>query len=224
MQFKDWVTKLEREQKKLSEGTLSNVTETICLAHEVITLSLSADRLRAEIGGRAYPLKNLRVYYTQNKEEFWSLLSVIKDKVKKTTEATDALLDIMTDTMTPELVLARMSGESVGDSSKQILESKASKFLKEMGELIDSKIGSTEFNAFDFDLGLIKGTEVSIGVAGSRARFIFGGSSNSHGSVTLSSHLDEILNLVLYADLIRSKVTVFMDKLVEATEAGKINL
>ena len=141
MRFNEWLSKLDIQQKKV-ENSLGKVSETILINEHSVTIHLGKE-YEAVIDGSSYRPKELRFLYTNNKEEFANLLEVLTHWVTEIAEATDFILEALTEEAVPGAVLARMTGAKEDTSSQQLLSRMCEKKLKELWDLFHKQVPDT---------------------------------------------------------------------------------
>ena len=100
---------------------------------------------RATIDKVEYQIRNLRSFYTHNKEEFNNLLDSITEQAKAIVEVTNTILESVTADSIPELVMDRMEGKHEAPDSPEMIRGLVTKRLGELWDIFDRKYVTEQF-------------------------------------------------------------------------------
>lgn len=168
MRFSEWLDKMDKQQKKLNDLALSEVSETISVENKVISITLGKSKYETLVDNSQIALRFLRPLYTNNKEEFDAMLEAITNSVDKVTQATEVILTAMSEEAIPGAVIARMKGEKTSGEPADLVESMTEKLLNELLYKCRDELGlysedkATVFNSFEVTLGSIGGLTLSM--------------------------------------------------------------
>ena len=154
MRFSEWLDKLNKQQARLNDLALSEVSEVISIDNHTIAITLGKKKYDAEIDGTNTGPRFLRPLYTNNKEEFDSMLESITQSTQAVVEATEVILTAVSDKAIPNAVIARMKGEQTSGEPADLVESMVEKKLTKLSE----EVGEAPYGVFDnfsVDLGNI---------------------------------------------------------------------
>ena len=149
LRFSEWLKKLEEQHRKVSRLSLVDITETVTASNKVISITLGKELL-VEVNGETTGSRFLRALYTNNKDEFTSLLESLTKRADEVSEAIDNLLEVITEEAIPEVVVARMKGEKVSGDPVEILESMCKKRFEQLRSILEKGTG----NFASYQIGL----------------------------------------------------------------------
>jgi len=134
MKFKDWLSQLEDQERKLEQIALMDIQESISVDGSLITVTLGKESFHATIDGKDFSPRQLRPFYTHHKEEFNGLLESLTEQADNVVQASSTILSAFTDRIVPGEVIARMEGEEAAGGpvsmAKKMCEPKLVELLK----------------------------------------------------------------------------------------------
>ena len=153
MRFSEWLDKLNKQQARLNDLALSEVSEVISVDNHTIAITLGKNKYDAEIDGRNSGARFLRSLYTNHKEEFDDMLDSITQGTQAVVEATEVILTAVSDKAIPNAVIARMKGEQTSGEPADLVESMVEKKLTKLSEEVGEAAPYGVFDNFFARLG-----------------------------------------------------------------------
>ena len=153
MRFSEWLDKLNKQQARLNDLALSEVSEVISIDNSTIAITLGKHKYDTEIDGNSAAPRFLRSLYTNHKEEFDDMLESITFSTQAVVEATEAILTAVSDKAIPNAVIARMKGEQTSGEPADLVESMVEKKLTKLFEEIVKLAPYGGFLNFAVNLG-----------------------------------------------------------------------
>lgn len=143
--YSEWMDALNKQNARIKDVTLSDVTETLSLNRALITVTIGKGKTEplVQVDGNVVAINFLRSLYTHNKEEFNDFLETITHQVDEVVEATETLMAFVSEDAVPEAVLERMMGDKTSGDPTELVKKMTEKKLMELRDFL---------RGFDFSL------------------------------------------------------------------------
>ena len=211
MRFSEWLDKLNKQQARLNDLALSEVSEVISIDNHTIAITLGKGKYETEIDGRDSGARFLRSLYTNHKEEFDDMLESITHSTQAVVEATEVILTVVSDKAIPEAVIARMKGEQISGEPADLVESMVEKKLTKLSEEVAKAYPYGVLDAFNASLGEIAGKVLALRY-GAQLRIVWGRISVT-GEQTTVPDAEEAMYFLANYDFIRERVLRFIEQI-----------
>ena len=213
MRFSEWSEKVKKQQYRLKDIALSDVSESISVNGKTITVTIGKDKCEALINGTSYWLKELRSLYTNHKEEFDAVLESITQSTEQVATATEIILATISDEAVPQAVLARMKGEQVSGEPADLIEEMTKKKLQNLYESISELLPLSRFTSFEAELPPIANGDLLLEIMQNEVYKIGWGNIVIGRRSTISiSNMQEAMYFVANFDLIKEAFLQFVRK------------
>lgn len=151
---------------------LVNIKEVLSVGGQHFVLSMGKDS-KVEQDDHDIDPKYMRQYFTDNKDEFYDVLEILRTRVTEQREFAINVCNALTEQAVPEVVMARMRGEDVSGDAFEMLKLGTRKKLDELAKI--AKETKTPFEDF----------EIKIPVAGQELKWDFSGELLSWGEIEI---------------------------------------
>ena len=219
MRFSEWLDKLNKQQARLNDLALSEVSETIAANGQIISVTIGKGKYDATVDGSDCAARFLRPLYTNNKEEFDAMLESITQSTNQVVEATEVILTTISDEAIPQAVINRMKGEKTSGEPADLVESMAEKRLKELLGCVYEKLKTFEkvpatlFNQFQVYLAPIADKPLMVDYSGLALHIGWGRTSiHSRSGVTIPD-VEEAMYFLANYDLIKERILRFIEQI-----------
>ena len=204
MKFKEWLDKMDAQQKRLAEaGLFAEIEEAIPCEGNSIPIHM--DTKESESG--KYDLRYLRSDFPKHREEFESCLERVTLRVDSVVENSSNMLRALVDNQTPGLVMARMKGEAEDSDPKEVFKKMVGEKAKELWRPL---------RKFPECIDEIK---IHLQVAGETLKIDKGSNAYTWGNIQVwrGSRSKDGLNVTMYTDL--TKCLFFITNIAEIRQA-----
>ena len=220
IRFTEWIDKLNKQQARLNDLALSEVSETIAANGQIISVTIGKGKYEATVDGSDCAARFLRPLYTNNKEEFDAMLESITQATDQVVEATEVILAVISDEAIPQAVIDRMKGEKTSGEPADLVESMTEKRLKELLTCVYEELGgfkkvpATLFNQFQVYLAPIADKPLMVDYHSGLALHIGWGRTSIHSraGVTIPD-VEEAMYFLANYDLIKERILRFIEQI-----------
>lgn len=222
MRFSEWLDKLNKQQARLNDLALSEVSEVISFEDHIVAITIGKGTYFAEVDGSSAAPRFLRSLYTNHKEEFDAMLESITHSTDVVVEATEVILTTVSDKAIPEAVIARMKGEQTSGEPADLVESMTEKKLKNLLDAVHGELKTFEespatiFSEFQVDLEPVAEKPLLIKYQAGLAFHIQWGRtsiSDQHGISLNIPDVEEAMYLLANYDLIKERILRFIEQI-----------
>jgi len=228
MRFSEWLNKLDKQQARLNDLALSEVSETISFpgpngVGKVLTITIGKGKYECEMGkSGTFGSRYLRPLYTNNKEEFDAMLESITQQTDLVVQATEVILEAVSDEALPQAVIARMKGEKTSGDPADLVESMTEKKLKELLDYVYSalrtleKVPATIFKQFQVDLEPVAGKALTLHYDSGLSLYIQWGRTQIADRRSISLNIPDVEEAMFFLanyDLIKERILRFLEQI-----------
>lgn len=212
-QFTIWQQEITELQEKISKNPLQNsISETITAQGNIYTVTLG-ETMSATVNGIKCQFGQLRGDYTNRKEEFDSLLDGLKKRVEEINQATDAILNVISEEAVPAAVIKRMAGEEVSGESVDLIENRVRTLVFDMGKRLSRRLGNFK-PEFDGYLRPVAGRMLELETSNGNLSFTWGQCRFNEAGAHIGS-AEECIFFIGNAVLIEKRLVEAIDVLVQ---------
>ena len=132
--FTQWMEEFTELQKKVEGLPLISIKEVLSVGGEHFILSLGKESGIA-CGDNVIAPAYMRPYFTSNKDEFYDVMDILKEKIAKARAFSIEVVNALTEEAVPEVVMARMRGEQVSGDAFDMLRTGTIRKLDELARV-----------------------------------------------------------------------------------------
>jgi len=209
MAFRDWMNEMFALKSRFSE-----VSESINVNGHGVAVIIRETTVSASIDGAGCELRELRPYYTHNKDAFAGMLDMCRERCRASADVEAIAEEVALYNSLPEAVLERLKGEDTGTPDEMLHKVVAGK-LKEFEGVID--LINQVFHRVHFVFPEIGGATMQLNDNG----FYVGGLSIQNGNTGTSSvSFADRLMFLANADIIATRLEEFLALAKQMKEIG----
>ena len=203
MRFNEWVDQINREHEKVKKFAVVTPAESITVEGVTITVTLGKEMI-VHLNKKEALLRDLRDYYTANKESFAGLLESLQAQAESIASITNDIVTALVAPEVPKAVLRRISGE---DDETTLVGTMVERKLKELAK--EARKFSLPPKGHTFDLVPVATRSLSFGIDSSGDTQIEWGSVGINGdSVSLGEPEDQVFFLANFG-IIKNRLAAF---------------
>ncbi len=212
MNFTEWSTALSKQQERMKETALIDVEESLSVDNRQISVILGKGRESGmcRINGIDKPARLLRHYYTHHKVEFDAMLDSVTTSVDTVMEASDHLMESMTEDAIPDAMIERMKGEQTSGEPKELILASVTKKMEALHAILSARmafktsgdrpaLASPDLKAFVLEFPSIAGRQLSLELAWGKLGIIWGKvMRDANGNCKVEDHEEGMYFLANY--------------------------
>ncbi len=183
MNFTEWSTALSKQQERMKETALMDVEESLSIngRQVAVTMGKGRDSLSGivTVDGNDIQVRLLRLLYTHHKVEFDAMLDSLTTSVDTVMEATNSLMESLTEEAIPDAMIERMKGEQTSGEPKELVIVSVTKKLETLEENLLARLAlkpSDEIvlKSFDIEFLSVAGRKLSLELAWEKCKISWG--------------------------------------------------
>lgn len=203
MRFNEWTQAITVEHDKVKKFAVVTPTESITVEGVTITVTLGKEMI-VHLNKTEALLRDLRDYYTANKESFAGLLESLRAQAESIASITNDIVTALVAPEVPKAVLRRISGE---DDETTLVGTMVERKLKELAK--EARKFSLPAKGTEFNLVPVATRSLSFGIDSSGDTQIEWGSVGINGdSVSLGEPEDQVFFLANFG-IIKNRLAAF---------------
>lgn len=140
MNFSQWSTELSKQQERMKETALTDVEESLGINDKQVSVILGRGRDPVygivSVDGLDTHTRRLRPLYTHHKDEFDAMLDSLTTSVDTVMEATNLLMESLTENAIPDAMIERMKGDQTSGDPKELVASSVKQKLETLQETL----------------------------------------------------------------------------------------
>jgi hypothetical protein len=203
LRFNEWTQAITVEHDKVKKFAVVTPTESITVEGVTITVTLGKEMI-VHLNKTEALLRDLRDYYTANKESFAGLLESLRAQAESIASITNDIVTALVAPEVPKAVLRRISGE---DDETTLVGTMVERKLKELAK--EARKFSLPAKGTEFNLVPVATRSLSFGIDSSGDTQIEWGSVGINGdSVSLGEPEDQVFFLANFG-IIKNRLAAF---------------
>ena len=171
MNFTQWSTELSKQQERMKDTALIDVHENLDVdgRQVFITLGKGRDSLAGIVAldGNQTTVRMLRPIYTHHKVEFDAMLDSLTTSVDTVMEATNHLMESLTEDTIPDAMIERMQGNQTSGEPKELIMASVKSKMETLQETLLERLalgdnGESVLKSFDIEFPLVAERTLSL--------------------------------------------------------------